>query len=42
VEGCLERGIEAAAWSSETPENIKAALARELAADLEDGTLRLL
>lgn len=42
VNGCVERGIEAAAWSSETPEHVKARLERELLADLEDGSLSLL
>jgi superfamily II DNA helicase RecQ len=42
VNGCLERGIEAASWSSETPEGAKDRLARELLADLEDTSLRLL
>ncbi|KAL4426260.1 hypothetical protein ABPG77_009875 [Micractinium sp. CCAP 211/92] len=42
VNGCLERGIEAASWSSDTPEKVKAMLSRELLADPEDTTLRLL
>ncbi|KAL4436561.1 hypothetical protein ABPG75_003700 [Micractinium tetrahymenae] len=42
VNSCLERGIEAASWSSDTPENVKAMLSRELLADPEDTTLRLL
>lgn len=42
VARCLDLGIEAALWSSETPEERKKAIARELLADYEDTTLRLL
>ncbi len=38
----MERCIEAASWSSETPEHVKAKLERELLSDPEDSTLRLL
>ena len=42
VNACLERGIEAASWSSEASEERRAMIARELAAGPEDCTLRLL
>lgn len=42
VERCLELGIDAALWSSETPEDRKRLIASELTADFEDTSLRLL
>lgn len=42
VERCLELGIDAALWSSETPEERKRQIASELTADFEDTSLRLL
>ncbi|GAB4818307.1 hypothetical protein N2152v2_005353 [Parachlorella kessleri] len=42
VERCLELGIDATLWSSETSEEKKRVITRELQADWEDTSLRLL
>ena len=42
VERCLELGIDAALWSSETTDNKKRLITCELTADFEDTSLRLL